>query len=437
MEANQDQSNYELPPELTLMIMRVMDKPTLEKSTLVCRNWLALSQPFLFESIAYGSHPADINEQQQQQSPPLEDLLGFFSASPHVCTYVSKLTLKLRESDAFSSDPRARSTLQTLAMTLQCLPRLRVLEVDKFPLECRLTGAEMQLGGDVPAVACLPMLKIGGWYRAPTEDCPSGVARFLTLFEEIEHLVLGTSVEFHSDNVSSLLPPPSFPRVRSLTLESTNTLQSLASSMPVTGLESLQLPVLTRERIGVCRKVLDDVRATLRHLELQVHIASIGWPPAETDYSYLRELDLGAFPLLDTFTVVLPVFGVSEARPVAAHTARDGLYGGVRFYEPAYSFVTSLFSVLPPHIRTFRLKLHYFSLDPYYSPFLREWWDWRAYPMQEGWEKMYNVLVGRVRQGLRHIEFGDALGQGIPEAERQAIAKAMPLLWEEGAACFV
>ncbi|GJE87470.1 hypothetical protein PsYK624_035530 [Phanerochaete sordida] len=428
MDACKGFFSYALPPELTLMIMRRMDKPSLEASARVSRVWLALAQPYLFESVAYKA--------RRDEPQPLGDLLGFLHASPHVCPYVSQVALRLADEapGLCVAGRRARCTLHTLAAALRCLPRLRTLTLYCFPLQCCPTHAEAPLGA--PAVPRLAALHIPGWYSAPDGDCPLGVVHFLSLFGAIDRLVLGPSVAFPDSPVPPALAPASTPRVRALVLDSVAPLRGLSAALPLAGLERLTLPVLTRDSTAACRALLADVCGTLRHLELRVHIPAVAATSEELDFSFLRTLDVAAMPALAAVTVVLPVYGRADSGAAQHPARRDGPHGAC-VLAPAHAFLAALVPALPAGTHTLRLALHLFSRDPAYAFFRAEWWDWRSYPLTPAWAPLYDVLLARVARGLRHVEFADAVGTGLPDVEKQAIVSAMPQLWESGTARFV
>lgn len=448
----------QLPVELIHEILRLLDKSSLVASAQVSHAWMHLSRLYLFESITYRLRPENHKKAPEGSEflsnlLPLQELLDYIGSSPIVCGYIQHLTLTLPRQRRLKPLPLAqlwhvvlgsspsRETdqefcrFQTIISTLRRLPNMLTLQVDGVPFHTPGPPFDKRPVADLPVIPHLKELRIPRWWQA-TAGHPAhadNLLHLLCLFNEVDHLYLGPFRFLTHDSLAALINL----RIHSLTFEDAQTLAPLLPLPNLWRLHTLSIPCLRPEDAPLATKLTSLTHDNLRHVALKLHRPTAAYESPVHDFSYLRALDFASFSNIQSLSVVVSVYDV----PLPSQLELVGPLARAGFYQPAYTYLTSMLPSLPHTLQGLSFTLHYFSADPLYGQF-REYVpsEWTPYiidaPMQADWSELDNVLTDRVNRGLQNVEFRDLIRPCLPVVERKHIVEALPKTWRSGVVRF-
>ena len=421
----------ELPMELVSLILRELDKSSLAQCTLVCRDWLELSRPYLFETITYRAHNLHYPSTCPDVPLPLDDVLQFLSSSPSVCRLVRHLTLSTKKQYwalLFHMEGRANLApcrWQTLIKLLRLLPRLRTLELANFPLESLNAAFDARPLYDAPVIERLEAVKFARQCHASDRTgCFREVLHLLSIFKQIDRLAFGAFTSPTVDHAP--LASRVKTQVRSLTVPPH--VSTLLRSIPLlptwSHLRCLTLPVLPPEDVSYCLRLLNLARASLRRVEFCIPRIEQRGPTI----ACLQDLKLASCPRLESIAIAIPLYGVSYLLNSSIVN-----FGRPYFDAPAYAFIADLISACSAPLRTIA-----FNLQPDLTPFESRQFV-QPDMLQTDWSALDDILSRRVDEGLTSVQFRDAsqnISQ-IPDAVQRYFARTMPRLWGKGVAHFI
>ena len=207
--------------ELVRLVLRQLNKPTLAKCTLLCRDWLELARPYLFESITYRARyfeapftRPDLGLPSDSRLP-LDDFLDFLSQTPSVLGLVRHLRLSWKPHIPAMLVFASRGiTLvpcrwETLLKLLHHLPRLRTLELADFPLESLGSDFETRPHCSVPIINHIESITFSRHSRPEDGDRSlRDVLHLLSAFRRVDKLrfaccyqsLLNKHISYNEDN---------------------------------------------------------------------------------------------------------------------------------------------------------------------------------------------------------------------------------------------
>ncbi|GJE87474.1 F-box protein [Phanerochaete sordida] len=425
-----------LPVELISLILGEADKPTLAECTLVCRSWLELSRPFLFESIVYRPHYPRYPQQYGDVPHPLEGLADFMISRPDIGIRVRHLSLSLEKAKwtLLTVEDRAGVVAlepcrwQTLVALLHQLPRLRTLDLENFLLEPLGPPHDARPLSAEPRFAALEALTFSRQCRAQdTGGCLGDVLHLLSLFARVDRLALGAFFSPPADHAALAARIHTDVRALAVHAHASPLLAGLPALPGWAHLERLALPLLPPADVPHALRLVNAARAHLRAVELRVpHIEDRG-----ATVRGLRVLALANCPRLEELVLALPFYGAGNLLVAGA----GAVAGGRPYFTVAgYEYVTSLLAACPPVLRRITINLE-LDLTPHEC---RQ--HVQPHTLQMDWSVLDDVLAGRVENGLDIVEFRHGPIEGVHglSGEIQAyFAQKMPRLWETNIAHFV
>lgn len=434
-----------LPVELLHATLQFVNKPTLSACTLVSHDWLHISRIHLFKSIIFRMHP-DNHYKTHDGGPvdnvplPLQDLATFLESSPSVCKYIKHLILTLPRSrpqggwqykERYVMSGRADHLnldmefcrIQTLIEIVGRLTNLSKLEISGIPFHTPEPPFDARPVVEVPIVKRLAELKITRWWQAGGPWHGANLIHLLSLFEEIDHLALG-SYQLKPKANASLVANVQL-RIHSISFESTEALVAIRDLPDIDKISKLAIPCLYPGKIQDVSTLTNRARPNLRHVALKLN-REIYHPP-EHNFSYVSALNIATLENLESLTVTISVYDVvrnADSKPVPDPDSAG-------FYEPAYNQLTRLLAALPRTLTKISFIFSYLSTDPYYVHFPTGVPS-PDVPLQRDWSVLDSILAKRVAVGLKSIELEDGYRQCFPVAEQTHIQRALPRIWRTG-----